>query len=452
VIKKQILLWGFLITAPQLRAEPSAQEYREQADQLRSQGLYMQAIEEYQKTFALEPNSITTNFDLAYTYNMIGQTHSALNAYHEILRFMPDEVSILYNMGYTHKMAGNCNEAIALYLKVLELQPDHAQSRFALALAYLNKGDFIEGWQRYNWYLTKENRDCPLLRAYVHDNSLAGKTILLRPEGGLGDTLQFIRYAKVIHDAGAQVLTFAQKPLHHLLKLCPYIDGVLDFVDQWPGHNALANMMSLPAIFNSQEKEMATMVPYLYADEQLVADWKNYFAHDHNLKIGLCWHADSHNDSSRLPVARRSIPLALLAQLAQKNNFSFYSLQQCEGLEQLQIRSPEFVIHTFEGDFDQSHGRFMDTAAVMKNLDLVITVDTAVAHLAGGLGIPVFLMLPYSTDWRWIVGRTDTPWYPTMRIFKQPAPFDWQSVVDAIDQALTVFVQENEREGNKPHA
>jgi ADP-heptose:LPS heptosyltransferase len=205
--------------------------------------------------------------------------------------------------------------------------------------------------------------------------------------------------------------------------------------------------MSLPAALYLDEATIPKHNPYLFADPELVVFWREQLqpkaltgnqtlAHHAPLRIGICWQADLPHDESRLPVARRSIPLALLAQLADIPGVTLYSLQTHEHNAACHTQELEGCIQTFDYKIDTEHGPFMDTAALIANMDIVITVDTATAHLAAALGKPTWLLLPYATDWRWIAHRTDSPWHPTMRIFKQPKPFDWQSVVNAVRQSL----------------
>jgi hypothetical protein len=200
--------------------------------------------------------------------------------------------------------------------------------------------------------------------------------------------------------------------------------------------------MSLPAIFNSDHTTIPCPIPYLYPDKTLVAHWHDYFKTDTAFKIGICWQADVFNDSSRPPVARRGLPLHMMYRLSEIPQVSLYSLQQKDGTQQIKDIPAPCKLTVFDEHFDKDAGPFMDTAAVMQHLDLIITVDTAIAHLAGALGKKVWLLLPFATDWRWIVGRTDTPWYPTMKIFKQSQPFDWESVMCEVEAALKMSCAE----------
>lgn len=389
--------------------------------------------------------SQTSDIFLAYKYAIscigIGQIDISLSIFNALLDQLPNNCQILYNKGYTLKLCGRVEEAIECYKKVLSLDPQFDSASFALGHSYLFKGDFQEGWKQHELYLKRSNKNSERLRTFISQDNLKNKIILLRYDGGLGDTLQFIRYAQCLKNKGATVLACVQKPLVPLLSRCDYIDSICCSDDQLPLSHDWAALMSLPAIFNSHEDTIPITIPYIYPDESLVAQWKDYLSATSGLKIGICWQASVVNDSSRPLVARRGIPLKEFDTLNHFDQLHFYSLQQHDGLEQLNTYNHSLPIHVFPDTFDEEHGAFMDTAAVVKNMDLIITVDTAIAHLAGALGTPVWLLLPYATDWRWIVHRTDTPWYPSMKIFKQPNPFDWQSVMTMVSQELTYFIK-----------
>lgn len=190
--------------------------------------------------------------------------------------------------------------------------------------------------------------------------------------------------------------------------------------------------MSLAPILAKKQTMILQNIPYIFADPERIAYWHEQLKHDTNFKIGICWQPSVHNDVSRLPIARRGIPLSQFFKLGAIPGVTLYSLQCVEGLEQLGTIPPEINLVTFDKHFDKDYGNFVDTAAVMHELDLIISADTATAHLAGAMGRPVWLLLPYSTDWRWLVNRTDSPWYPTMRIFKQPRPFDWDNAMKEV--------------------
>jgi len=390
---------------------------------------YQNAITYFKKSIELYPEKIELRLFLGNIYNELGMINDAILAYLRAYEIDNSSVTAIYNAGYSLKVKGDIDRAIKLYKKALELKQDYQDAKYAIALALLYKGDFKNGWRQYEFRLISEKRNAQKLRDYLKNNSLEGKRIHLVPEGGLGDTIQFIRYAKVLKRMGAQVSAYVQKPLIPLISNCPYIDTIVIKGQKPKPYHDFAGIMSLPAIFKSTEETIPRNIPYIFPDKKLEEKWKTYFAGNKKYKIGLCWEADVKNDVSRLLCAHRSIDLIELEKLSHIPNIEFYSLQKSDGASQTKDLPAHFVIHTFGPDFDESSGPFMDTAAIMKQLDLIITVDTSIAHLAGALGRPVWVMLPYNTDWRWIVGRTDSPWYPTMKIFKQPKAFDWATVV-----------------------
>lgn len=407
------------------------------AQQYQQKKLYDEAIDTYQQLLNTYSGSIQDYFNLAYCCTMIGKSGLALKSYKHILSILPNNTSVLYNIAYILKMECLIDEAIPFYQKTLQLEPNREESYFGLGMAYLAKGDFNNGWRIHERYLKRTGRNAEKLRTLLKNNIYHGKTVFLRPEGGLGDTIHFLRYAKKLKEIGMNVIVSVQKELYQLVSHCDYIDLLLKTGDTLSmQYDDTTTLMSIPAIWYDYCQEIPSDIPYLYANEERTAYWHAQFADDPLLKVGICWGASIHNDSSRAPVARRSIPLITLLLLHDIPGISLYSLQRFDGEEQLQTIPHHMMIHTFGDDFDKSAGPFMDTAAIIENLDLIISVDSAIAHLAGALGKPVFLLLPYSTDWRWIAHRTDSPWYPTMRIFKQPKPFDWNSVVSAVHIAI----------------
>jgi hypothetical protein len=414
--------------------------YLELAKLNRIRETYDQAIFYLEKAQALNPSDSTISFDLAFSCLQMGRCDQAIQTYAELLKKNPNSLQLIYNTGYALKMKGCVDEAIELYKKVIEINPSYDAAQFGLGHAYVHNGQFHEGWKQHQRYLKSAGKNAEELRALLSTNNLAHKNVMLIPEGGFGDTINFIRYAQLLHDKGAYVTAVVQKPLVPLISLCPYIDRVIATGSPAPAKDAWATLMTLPAIFDSDEQTIPQNIPYIFADPEREAYWKQQLAHDKNLKIGICWQSDVYNDSSRPPVARRGMPLEKLFPLGQLPNVSVYSVQKFNADEANNL--PDyFKLIQFDESFDSAHGSFMDTVAVMKQMDLILSVDTAVPHLAGALGVPVWLLLPYATDWRWLAHRSDTPWYPTMRIFKQPAPFDWDSVMNDVLMNIILLLQ-----------
>ncbi len=406
-----------------------------QASEYQKNELLHEAIACYKTISIDDPQYLQSLFNLGNCYLSLGEMEESIRHFNMILTKHPTLIPALYNKGYTYKTMGDIDTAITTYKRVIQLDNNYDPAHLALGFAYLIKGDFENGWKQHERYLKKSGKNGDRLRYLLQTNTVAGKTILLQPEGGLGDSLQFIRYAQRLHDQGAYIIACIQKPLIALLSQCTYIDKIITPDSSIPYHDAKATLMSLPAIFHSTDKTLPTIIPYIQADEELYKKWQSFFATDARYKIGICWQADVQNDVSRLPIARRGYPLKYFAPLQNISNISLYSLQKFDGVEEIAQMPSDFPLRCFD-NFDEESGPFMDTAAIMKNLDLIITVDTALAHLAGALGCNVWLLLPYATDWRWINNRTDSPWYPTMKIFKQKTPFDWSGVMQEVIKEL----------------
>ena len=405
---------------------------------------FTDAITCYEEIVRNDPDNISAMFNLGGCYLAIGNIEKALDSFNGVITISPDALPALYNKAFTYKTMGDLDTAIELYKEIIQTNPDYEPAQLGLGFAYITQGNFELGWKQHERYLKQSGKNGDKLRSLLRDNAVGYKKILLRPEGGLGDTLNFIRYAERLKNMGANVIVACQKPLIPLLSRCTYIDHLIPCGVALPEHDADATLMSMPAIFADNDSTVPQNIPYLFADPQLIEYWNNRLAADTNFKIGICWQADIHNDiPSKLPIARRGVPLQSFAPLSDINGVSFYSLQKHDGVEQLATLPSHFQLHVFD-NIDEQSGPFMDTAALIKNLDLVITVDTAIAHLAGGLGANVWLLLPYATaDWRWTCNRTDSCWYPTMRIFKQQNPFDYDGVIKNVYAALQEFIAQH---------
>jgi hypothetical protein len=274
-----------------------------------------------------------------------------------------------------------------------------------------------------------------------YNGDITGQKIFIKHDGGVGDAVQFLRYAKQLHDAGAQVIIETPPALSAIYARCPFIDKQIPYGSA-PADANVTITLSTPrltyAVRNNLE-ERITDVPYISADPHLVAHWHKKLSGIPGKKIGLCWCSSPLYNSvtKEKSVSPRSIPLTLFEPMLAYEPCTFISLQCGFGAEQLR----ELINHrplVFEG-IDTIHGRFMDTIAIMENLDLVISVDTSIAHIAGALGVPIWLILPKCSDFRWFTDRTDSVWYPTMRIFRQKPYEEWEPVLNKVFAALKEF-------------
>lgn len=399
---------------------------------------FQEAIDELRHAIAKNPTNTIYKLELANTLHLIDGSEEALALYQEILISHPDNHHVLYNLGYTLKKLGYIEEALEIYNKVLDIDTNYALARFSRSLVYLTLGDWKRGWKEYEWRWAAYNETAKKFNVPVWDGSdISGKRILLYAEQGLGDTIQFIRYAKLVKDLGAYVIVETQGPLKEILKLCPYIDEVYARGEHIPYFETHIALMSLPLIFKTDVDTTPEIVPYIYAKPELVSYWADKLKDDHNLKIGICWQGNPNYSTQflRQAVAGKSMHVKHFEPIAHLNGVTLYNIQKMGGEEQLSHLSPDINIVSFK-DLDTKHGRFMDTLGLLMNLDLVITIDTGTCHVAAALGIPTWNLLPNPADWRWMLDRSNTPWYNNMRLFKQPTPGDWQGAIAECIEAL----------------
>ena len=398
---------------------------------------HAQMIEQYYAVYQQHPDDQKALADLAYVLAYAEYDHDAIALYAQILERNPLQADAWCNIAFMLVRQGYVKEAIALYNRSLMCK-EQASTRLNLAIAYLTDGDLERGFNAY------EYRWCALDCEYTsfwgqwHGENLQGKTICIHAEQGLGDTLMFVRYLKILKSMGARVLFVVQPPLKAIISLCPYIDVVTTYDDPLPTCDYFAALLSVPQVLKTRLETIPATIPYLYAEPQLVELWKQKLAGDACFRVGICWQgkADYTQTCTSMFLASRSCKLDYFKPLAAVPGVRLYSLQKIYGLDQVELCDAAQWLETFDESFDRDHGRFMDTAALIQNLDLVITIDTSVAHLAAGLGIPTWILIPEPADWRWLRGRTDTPWYPNVRLFRQQIPGDWQSVMAAVAHEL----------------
>ncbi len=409
-------------------------------DILKEKLLCEDAIIYLKSAYERNPDNISLAFNLANTLNMADHTQEALKIYQKLREKLPEDSSINYNIAYTYKKLGLLTESLPFYEKTLTLKPDHMEAKFSQGLTYLMLGDWEKGWHGYEYRW--ERGDNQKLRTYQepmwHGEPLHGKHIFVYAEQGLGDTFQFVRYLKMVKELGAHITFASQNPLVTLLKLCPYIDDVIPFRDRPTTFDYWIPLLSLPYIFKTRLTDVPHDIPYLYADESLKAYWREKLSTDTNFKIGICWQGNSEYSTAflRAAVASKSAPAHIFEPLTHIPGVSVYNLQRITGTDQITKIPSSMKLISFDEQFDLEHGRFMDTAAVMKNLDLVITIDTSICHLAAGLGVPVWNLLPTPGDWRWMLDTTETPWYPNMRLFRQPEQGNWVGLMEKVVTAL----------------
>ena len=387
-----------------------------------------------QQTYTQQADNLSLANDLLNTGNLYALNHNfdaAATTYKKIIALFPHSAAVLYNLGYALNELTEYQAAANAFEQACTLQPTPG-NYLAFATALLALGDYEKGWKifEHRWDLPDKKNislSCP---RWDGKSPLNKKKILLLNEGALGDCLQFIRYTELIKKQGAYVIVLVPAVLAKLCTLCPFIDEIISSGNPIPSADYYTSLMSLPALLGTTRTTIPTTIPYLEIDQLLFDHWKNILASDTLLKIGICWQADLTNDANRPPNARRSIPTYAFYPLSCLPQISLYSLQFNED-------TPPYM-HDFGPSLDTAHGRFMDSTAIICNLDLVITVDTAIAHLSGALGVPTWLILPYKADWRWMKDTDISPWYPTMRIFRASHNESWESLLSTIADTLSL--------------
>jgi len=379
----------------------------------------------YQKAVQINPDSAEAFFNLGHYFFEREEFDKALSCYEKVVNTKPEFVPAYIHSGLVLIIQGRYEEAATWYQKAITCNPDNATAHWHLSNVFLLTGRYEEGWREFEWFRkTGDHRN--LQRTFpqpLWDGSdIEGLTILLHAEAGFGDTIQFIRYAPLVEQRGAKVIVESQKELTSLLQNTDGIHRVLSHGDQLPAFDIHCPLMSLPGIFGTTLENIPAKIPYLGAENTLVMEWRKRLQNDTSrLKIGLIW------SGGGLPL-KKSSSLDIFSPLQHLENVTFYSIQK--GPPSEQAKNPPQGMKLI--DYTDLLNNFSDTAALIENLDLVISVDTAVAHLAGALGKPVWTLVPFVPDWRWLLHRVDSPWYPGMRLFRQPALGDWETVITMI--------------------
>jgi tetratricopeptide (TPR) repeat protein len=403
------------------------------AESLQLMGRVAEARESLEAALELESGLAPLHEALGVVKQMQGDLEGALASYREALFIDPGALRSRYNLATACRESSRFPEALSGFREVIRRSPGHADAHWNVAVLLLLTGEFACGWREFSWRFRKSEQ-APAARWQDHPrwegSPLDGRSILLYAEQGLGDTLQFIRYAPLVAGLGGRVLVEVQSAaLADLVSQVAGVSRVLLAGETPPAFDLQASLLELPAIFGTELGSIPAEVPYLRVNAERSAESQPQVGSDGSFKVGVVWGGNpAHNND-----AKRSIALEKLSPLAGVPGVSFYSLQFGGGEQEAERVSPLRLKSLSQGVRD-----FSDTAALAARLDLILTVDTSVAHLCGALGLPVWVLLPFVPDWRWLLEREDSPWYPTMRLFRQKAPGDWEEVVLRVREALAL--------------
>ncbi len=440
---------------------------------LKMKGLVDDAMAQYRKAIALKADYAEAHFNLGISFQTKGQSDEAIAsyrravshnskfaeafnnlgnalrskgeleeaaaAYREAIKVRPNFAEAHSNLGSTFKEEGRLDDAISSYREAIARNSEYADAHVKLAQTLLLRGEFEAGWPEWEWRLKLDNsaspdREFPELRWDGGD--LAGRTILIYGESGLGDTIQFSRYLPMVAERGGRVIAQAPKELIGFLGQVPGVEQWVAAGEKPPAFDVQCPLLSLPGLLDTNLQNIPGQQSLLKADEKLAEGWRNKtFQQPGGVKVGLVWAGSRKNKNDR----NRSVNLDVLAPLAAISGIRFYSLQKGDAAKDAQ-KPPEGMEIV---DWTDELRDFADTAALVGNLDLIISVDTSVAHLAGAMGKPVWILLPFLPDWRWMVDREESPWYPTARLFRQTTRGDWADVVARVGEALAEWASDH---------
>jgi len=399
-----------------------------------SWGKKERAIEEYLRAITMLPDSAELHFNLGTALQKSERYKAACDSFRRAVKLKSDHAQAYMNLGTSLKALGQTEEAVKYLRRAVELAPEMADAHWNLSLALLLSGDYVNGLKEYEWRM--KIQDIPI-RTFPQprwDGSVQpDKTLLVHAEQGMGDVMQFIRYAALARERVGRVILDCHPPLQRLLSGVNGVDLVMSAGKPLPEFDLHIPLLSLPGVLGATLDNVPNDIPYLKADAGLVDKWRTEI-NTEKYRVGVVWagnprHEDDHN---------RSVQFSSFTGLLNIPGVTFVSLQK----EMPDLQLSEMIKDIDLIDAGPELTDFSDTAAIIDRLDLVISVDTAVAHLAGAMGKPVWLLLPFAPDWRWMLEREDTPWYPAMRIFRQSCPGDWEGVLAEVMYALKINAQD----------
>jgi tetratricopeptide (TPR) repeat protein len=402
---------------------------------LRQQGKTDEALAAFRKALDLRPDYVEASINLSTVLRDLGRLEEALASCELALKHKPDSAGARINLGATLQDMSRHAEAVDMFTQSLELRPSSVDAKWNKALSLLALGRYAEGWALHEigigiLHMRGEN---PSPERRWQGEDITGKNLLLWCEQGFGDTLQFIRYAELCKQRGARIILSCPPALRPLLKNCPFIDELPDSITE-KSFDVHAPLMSLPYIFGTLVETIPAKIPYLFVSDATRNRWEDKVPQTPGLKVGLVWAGNPRENQINAHMAdrRRSVTLDALQPLLAVPGVQFYNLQMGAAAAQMDALGARDRFIDLMGDVKN----FEDTGAIVEKLDLVISVDTSVVHLAGGMGKPIWVLSRYDACWRWLQNHADSPWYPTARIFGQEKPGDWSGVIERVTAAL----------------
>jgi len=396
---------------------------------LRVLGKLEAAVACYRRCLVLRPNNAGVYSNMGNALRELGRLQLSVASHQQAIKLAPESAEAYYNLGLALRDLGQVDQALAAFERTLGYNANHADCRWDRALTLLLKGDFLRGFDEYDWRWKLDRSPPRGFTQPIWDGSeLKGKTVLIHQEQGFGDMIQFARYIPMIKEKGGIVVVEVQPELSRLFSTIPGVDKVINRGSPLPKFDFYIPMLTLAKVFATTIETIPSTLPYLKAPDmhavQLPASM------DNQRQIGIVWAGKPTHKNDK----NRSCDFTHFIELLGIPGTSVYSLQKGDRQADIAKHGCEALVQSL-GD---RLGDFADTAAIISQLDMVITVDTSVAHLAGALGKPAWVVIPFAPDWRWMMNSTETPWYPSMRLFRQKKPGDWQTVFAELRGALRI--------------
>ncbi|MEO6436390.1 MAG: tetratricopeptide repeat protein [Tepidisphaeraceae bacterium] len=411
-----------------------------QAVALGQQGHFEEAEALLRAIVADDPTSARAHHNLGVALDGLDKLEPALETLRRAAELRPDDAMTQQTLAKVLAKLGRLDESIEACQRAVQLNPNHAESHGSLARLLLMRGDFKRGWAEYEWRWKCTSFPVPrpkFEQPRWNGAKAPGKTILLYSEQGFGDVIQFVRFASIVARRCASVIVQSPRETLDLIRRMPDVTSAFGDGEPMPAFDLHAGLMSLPLLLSLTPSTIPSDVPYLSPSPKLVESWRERTRGEGaRLRVGLAWAGRATHKEDK----RRSIRLADFAPLAEAEGVVFYSLQKWDADQQASRPPADMRLI----DTGPKLADFSDAAALMVNLDLIISVDTAVAHLAGALARPVWTLLPFAPDFRWMIDRSDTPWYPTMRLLRQTTRGDWTGPIrDATERLRAMATSGN---------
>jgi tetratricopeptide (TPR) repeat protein len=415
----------------------SAAAWNNRGNALNNLKRYEEALASFNRSIELKPDYAEAWLNHGNTLDDLQRQEEALISYKQSIDLKPDYAEAWLNRGNTLDDLRRSGEALASYNKSIELRPDYADAYWNKALSLLRLGNFTEGLKLYEWRWKYREFNSPkrnfVQPLWLGNEPLIGKSILLHAEQGIGDTIQFCRYGKLVKDLGATVIIEVQRALAEVIESLDGVDQILIEGQPLPAFDYHCPLLSLPFALKTKIDTIPSAPGYLSADTRKIMQWSSRISADKSKPtVGIVWkgnpiHKNDHNRSIRLEIIQRILV----------DSVNWVSLQKdITDAEGLILRAAKVQ------DYSTEFKDFSDTAALIASIDLVVSVDTSVAHLAGAVGKPIWLLLPYVPDFRWLWDRADSPWYPTMKIFRQAGPNDWDAALSRVFAELGLVTRD----------